>query len=115
MPEWDLDSYGVVRVNDIIVGQVEKCRYGRGFVVVRVNETVTVSFPGRNAVFPSREVAAEALVGVIVDGGADMDAIFVCVTHRRFIPCRVDNEYCLTTDNQHFVDAVQRYQQGGDA
>jgi hypothetical protein len=36
----------------------------------------------------------------------------VCLTHKRFIPCRKDDGTCQITTNQEDVDHVRRYQKG---
>ena len=36
----------------------------------------------------------------------------VCLTHKRFIPCRKDDGSCQLSNNQEDIDHVRRYQQG---
>lgn len=42
------------------------------------------------------------------------DTVYVCITHLRFIPCRVDSG-CHITDLPAAVEMVRAYQQGADA
>ena len=43
----------------------------------------------------------------------DEDALTVCITHMRFIPCRIDDDTCVWTQDRPLVALVQGYQQGG--
>lgn len=36
----------------------------------------------------------------------------VCLTHKRFIPCRKDDGTCQLSNNQEDIDHVRRYQLG---
>lgn len=44
----------------------------------------------------------------------DLNAPMVCVTHQRFIPCRVDDG-CRMSQEPADVEAVRRYQRGDNA
>lgn len=43
------------------------------------------------------------------DGDCDT---WVCVTHRRFVPCRHDNAECVLSTNKDDVEMVRKYQNG---
>ena len=49
--------------------------------------------------------------GWMLDGESYDDPPVVCVTHRRFVPCRVDDG-CMKSSEPNDIDAVRRYQSG---
>ena len=59
---YEIDRFGYVRINDIVVGQVKRNRRGRGYVVWMRGERTPHSFPGHNAIFASEDASARALV-----------------------------------------------------
>lgn len=58
--DYELDRYGWIYVDDLIVGRVKRNRGGKGFIVWVTGERTPHSFPGRSAIFGSEDEAAAA-------------------------------------------------------
>jgi hypothetical protein len=41
--------------------------------------------------------------------------VTVCLTHKRFIPCRKDDGFCQLSVSQEDIEHVRKYQQGEDS